>query len=127
MRIRVAKFLLLLFLVQSTQFGEVLKTPLLITHFIQHKNLYPETTVLGFLKMHYFDKTVIDADYAQDMQLPFKTVDTHFLLLQLSLPPLTVQLVTVFCYVSANKLSNKSLAKPSSFQVEIFQPPKSVA
>jgi hypothetical protein len=124
MKIRVAKFLLFIFLAQSTQFGEVLKAPLLVAHFIQHKHLYPETTVYGFIKMHYFDKTVIDADYAQDMQLPFKTINAHFFSMQLSLPPLLIQLERSPDYIIQDKLPVPVLGAPSAFSTDVFQPPK---
>ena len=124
MQLRISRFLLLIFLTQSTQFGELLKAPLLVAHYIQHKKLYPETTVYGFLKMHYIDKTIVDADYAQDMQLPFKTIDNHFLLIQLSLPPLLFQLVNLPKYILKNKLLMRVIDPPSFFPSKIFQPPK---
>lgn len=126
MKIRMAKFLLFIFMVQSTQFGEVLKVPLLVAHFIQHKHLYPDTTAYGFIKMHYFDKTVVDADYAQDMQLPFKTVDTHFLSLHLSLPPLFIRLAATANFVPKNNPPIHDFGVPSAYPSDFFQPPKAV-
>ncbi len=127
MQLRIARFLLFLVLVQSIQFGEILKAPLLVAHFIQHIKLYPKTTVYGFIKMHYIDKTVVDADYAQDMQLPFKTVDHHLLAMQLSLPPLIIQMVKLSNHIVKTKLPSQVFDPPSSFPAKIFQPPKQVS
>jgi hypothetical protein len=126
MQIRIARVLLFIFLTQSTQFGEVFKAPLLVAHYIQHKKLYPKTTVYSFVKMHYIDKTVVDADYAQDMQLPFKTIDNHFLSMQLSLPPLIFQLIKIPDYIITSKLPIQAFDPLSFFPAKIFQPPKLV-
>lgn len=124
MRIKIARYLLIFFLAQSTQLGEVFKAPLLIVHFFQHKRLYPGTTVYGFIKMHYIDKTVIDADYAQDMQLPFKAIDNHFLTIQLSLPPAFIKINTSISPHKNIKLLNPPADYACSVINKIFQPPK---
>jgi hypothetical protein len=72
-----AIFLVLLYLLGATNACQVLKLPLLVTHFIKHKNESPYITLGSFFKMHYIDPQPFDADYDQDMQLPFKkTPDT---------------------------------------------------
>ncbi|MDF2430778.1 MAG: hypothetical protein JWP44_409 [Mucilaginibacter sp.] len=124
MRIKIARLLLIFFLAQSTQLGEVFKAPLLFVHFFQHKKLYPETTVYGFIKMHYIDKTVIDADYAQDMQLPFKAIDNHFLTIQLSLPPAFIKINTSISSCNNIKILYPPNAYACSVINKIFQPPK---
>jgi hypothetical protein len=57
----------------ATNACQLLKMPLLVTHYVKHKSESPFMTLRSFIKMHYIDPQPFDADYAQDMQLPFKT------------------------------------------------------
>ena len=62
--------LLSLYLVSTTELYQLLKMPLLIEHYIQHKNLNSKISFAAFLKAHY-DHPVKDNDYSQDQKLPF--------------------------------------------------------
>ena len=62
--------LLSLYLLSTTELNQLLKLPVLIEHYVEHKNLNPEMTLLAFFKMHY-DHPVKDADYKTDRKLPF--------------------------------------------------------
>lgn len=68
-------FLLSIYLFGTTEAYQALKLPMLIEHYVKHKHENPRLTLIGFLKLHYSGKTVFDADYQQDMRLPFKTQD----------------------------------------------------
>lgn len=125
MRYQLTRFLLVLFLLQSTELGEFLKFPLLLQHYNQHVHLHPGTTVIGFLKMHYFDKTVVDEDYAQDMQLPFKTLDNHNLNILLSMPPPAIGIARLHPFYLEPKTVYFSAFVPHNFPGQVFQPPKS--
>ncbi len=74
MKKTVTILLLAIYLFGSTQAGQLLKLPLLVTHYVQHKAENPQISFLAFLKIHYVDPQPYDADYQQDMQLPFKTL-----------------------------------------------------
>lgn len=125
MQKKIAKFLLLLFLMQTTQLGEFGKLPLLVTHYLQHKSLYPHTTMVGFFKMHYIDKTIVDADYAQDMQLPFKTASNYNLNIPIGLPPEKITLKQVV-YLQINPPKGETETKIClGAKKIIFQPPQS--
>jgi hypothetical protein len=67
-----------IYLFGATDASQLLKLPLLISHYITHKKENPTTTVASFFKMHYVDPQPYDADYSQDMQLPFKTAPNAF-------------------------------------------------
>jgi hypothetical protein len=58
----------------ATNACQLLKLPLLVSHYIKHKKESPYITFGSFFKMHYIDPQPMDADYNEDMQLPFKTV-----------------------------------------------------
>lgn len=73
MKVKIATLLLITYLLGATNACQLLKFPLLVSHFIKHKEESSEITLASFLKMHYVDPQPMDADYDQDMQLPFKT------------------------------------------------------
>ena len=66
----VSILLLSLYLLSTTELNQLLKLPVLIEHYVEHKNLNPEMTLLAFFKMHY-DHPVKDVDYKTDRKLPF--------------------------------------------------------
>jgi len=127
MQKRIARLFLLIFLVQITQLGEFARLPLLVQHYMQHKHLYQETTIYGFFKMHYLDKTVVDADYAEDMQLPFKTVHMHCFSLQMSMPQGILTLNKVFYPLIKEKITDQRFILPNSSLSSIFKPPRAVS
>jgi hypothetical protein len=67
-----------IYLFGATDASQLLKLPLLVSHYIKHKKENPYTTLGSFFKMHYVDPQPYDADYTQDMQLPFKTLPNAF-------------------------------------------------
>ncbi len=72
-------FLLLTFLNANTAFGEVLKLPMLIHHFVEHAQ-GGNDSVLDFLAKHYKDKNGHNHQNSPNdhEKLPFKTADGHF-------------------------------------------------
>ena len=62
--------LLSLFLVSTTELYQLLKMPVLVEHFLEHKVKNRDITFIDFIKMHYNDP-VKDADYTTDQKLPF--------------------------------------------------------
>jgi hypothetical protein len=50
-----------------------MKFPLFIKHFIEHKNKDAQLSLADFIEMHYAESDVKDANYDEDMKLPFKT------------------------------------------------------
>jgi hypothetical protein len=126
MKKRIARLFLLIFLMQMTQLGEFARLPLLVQHYVQHKHLHPETTIYSFFKMHYLDKTVVDADYNQDMQLPFKTVHLHFSF-QMSMPQSVQTLSEVFYPLIEEKITSQRFILPHSILSSIFKPPRAIS
>lgn len=65
-------FILFAFLCSSTEFVELLKMPILVQHFKEHKALEPEITFNNFIFDHYWsDVPHTDNDEDRDRQLPF--------------------------------------------------------
>lgn len=58
-----------------TEFHQLLKIPALVEHYVEHHQEDPSLSLLGFLKMHYPGKFLVDDDYSKDQQLPFRSSD----------------------------------------------------
>lgn len=73
---QITGFLLLgIYLAVASPLQELLKLPVLLEHFQEHLREKPQTSVLGFVILHYFSGSPHDSDYERDMQLPFKTLE----------------------------------------------------
>jgi hypothetical protein len=120
-------FLLSLYLISLTELSQLIKLPMLVEHYSEHKEKNKNLSVLDFLYMHYSQNNVKDADYDKDMKLPFKSPNT--LLSSLEIAPVL--------FASENLLlkpipsdskqytlySEKHLS--SAYLASIWQPPKS--
>jgi hypothetical protein len=49
--------------------------PILIQHFVEHRQRDPHISLLAFLNEHYVHQYIRDADYQRDNQLPFRHSD----------------------------------------------------
>jgi hypothetical protein len=59
------------YLLSSTELHELFRLPLFVEHFIVH-NQQQDISLKDFIVLHYFSGDIRDADYADDMKLPFK-------------------------------------------------------
>lgn len=57
----------------NTDLLQLVKLPLLVEHYHEHKQWDPNISFLTFMYMHYFEDDVKYADQARDMEMPFKT------------------------------------------------------
>lgn len=73
MRKIAAIFFLVLFTSSTTQAGQLLKLPLLVTHFLEHLRDGRSHSLVDFLKEHYIDHHTTDNDSNEDAKLPFKS------------------------------------------------------
>lgn len=69
----IAILFLTVYVFSATEFNQLLKLPLLVEHYIEHKEENKLITFLEFLHMHYSTAHAKDADYNKDMKLPFKS------------------------------------------------------
>jgi len=75
MQRKVAFILLLILLLNNTTICQLLKLPVLVAHFMEHKQLNAGISFTEFLSMHYWGTDMDDHDEDRDQQLPFKTVN----------------------------------------------------
>ena len=120
-------FFFLIFLFGSTEAYQLLKLPLLVQHYIQHRAEDPGISFIAFLKIHYNKKLVIDDDWQQDQQLPFKTQQSAnaFMFGFVSMPshPISFQNISYPFIEKIFRLEDKSEYSYTLLQ-DIFQPPK---
>ncbi|MBK9686343.1 MAG: hypothetical protein IPO65_00765 [Saprospiraceae bacterium] len=125
MRQTIAKSMLCIFLLAATPMGELLKLPLLVHHLVTHLEEEPEMSLAEFFKMHYNQGIVIDEDYHQDMQLPFKSVPSNicFILGDIHGLPL-MEMTPMPGKIGKEKIRVITPDLPSSFLSRIWQPPR---
>ena len=70
-----ARLLVFLCIISFTPMKEVIKSPLIVIHYLDHLDESPEMTWDEFYFLHYTIDIHFDDDYAQDRQLPFKTFE----------------------------------------------------
>lgn len=76
-------FLITLYLLSTTELYQLAKMPVLVQHYIEHKQLNPEMPVMAFISAHYAHPAK-DKDAGTDRKLPFvmhaKTLSLVFVL-----------------------------------------------
>lgn len=125
MRKPVAILFAAIYLFGTTEASQLLKLPVLVQHYVEHKTLNKSITFARFLEMHYLGKDEPDNDYQRDMQLPFKTIDACCMIAVNSLPPQRVQITVVEIpeipvHKTATNDAFRHLYSPGS----VFQPPR---
>lgn len=126
MKRKISILILAVYLLGATDAYQLLKLPLFVHHFIIHHEENPNLSLAGFIKIHYLDPVVIDDDYAQDMQLPFKTHETDCCFISAVTMPL--QKISIEAPALPLSLITYSSIVPNRYyyqpMVNIFQPPK---
>jgi len=109
----------------ATDAYQLLKLPLLVSHYVEHLEQNPDISFLKFLKMHYSGEITIDADYQEEMQLPFKTHDTDCCLTGVTEVPACIEIGTKITENPVKKHHPANDNIPSSWYLfSVFQPPK---
>lgn len=113
--------MLVLHLGLFTEMNELLRLPLLVEHYLEHRSQVPEMSFVQFLAMHY--KTDVAHD-ATDMELPFKQCDHSVTIPTFTMAEQQFDLGTIVPSGSRKFYSNYSSFIPSTGPNEIFQPPR---
>jgi len=116
-----------IYLLATTELGQLLKFPAFIDHYKEHKSKNKELTLVDFLMIHYSHGTVKDADYEKDMKLPFKTTsENSFSIIAIASTPQTLNITVqdlIFFEPRKQYFGNEYFI-PMSFFSNIWQPPK---
>lgn len=70
-----AIFFLTVILVSQTPLQQVLRIPLLISHFQEHNSIQKNISFIDFFRIHYLSGHPEDDDFDRDEQLPFRSAD----------------------------------------------------
>ena len=126
MKASISKFLIIVYLFSATEASQLLKLPLLFSHFIEHQQKDPSMSFGGFLYHHYAIEHGDDGDAATDSKLPFKSHDhccsfvfpiSIFHTIQLSqIKTLIIEKKNIFFASSGNIIS--------AYLASIWQPPR---
>lgn len=126
MRKFTAILILTAYLFSTTELHQLLKLPVIFEHYYEHKQLNKAISFLDFLDMHYMHGSPLSSDYAEDMQLPFKTLDKC---LGTTIPVIVPQNINIAIHLPVQiKKERRFIMQdefmPSSYLSRIWQPPK---
>jgi len=117
-------FLVIICVLSYTEFGQVLKLPILIAHFNEHNAGYHKLKVWDYIKEHYNNDDNVPADHERDMQLPFKTSHTCQANLVLYAPSQPENEVELCVEPLTDFLPGNEEYPSDVFAGTIFQPPR---
>ncbi|HAN39044.1 MAG TPA: hypothetical protein DCQ29_09100 [Chitinophagaceae bacterium] len=111
----------------GTELRELCKLPLLVQHFKEHRQENPTMSLMAFLKLHYLEVQQKDADFQQDMELPFKAQHVDWCHIPLPLPNSTDHCIDM---LNTNGIAQAYLSPLDDAIPEchpffsVFQPPR---
>ena len=113
-------------MLSTTQLSELLKLPILIEHFIEHKQENKDLSFFRFLDIHYAHGNPKDADYDTDMKLPFKTLSNSNItsVCFCSQIPYFKHNTIVHFKTGKQQFFDYSFTYSSTFLSSIWQPPR---
>lgn len=112
---------LVLYINSNTEFHEMLRLPILLEHYSQHKQKVSDISFWDFLVMHYQSDVSHDSD---DNQLPFKDPGHSFTAPTLALPQPKMVLKESVILTKTDHACSYSETFIASHRSDIFQPPK---
>ena len=99
----------------------------MIQHFKIHKQEDPSTTFFKFIALHYFSGDPVDADYGEDMKLPFRDASHCLPAIQVvTVPdPNPVKINPPYSFSEAvDHIVKNDCSIPIAYLDAIFQPPR---
>jgi hypothetical protein len=123
----VSIILLSIYLISLTELSQLVKLPLLIEHFSEHKQKDGHMSFWKFLQIHYSQNKLNDADYEKDMKLPFKSHDGCINSIVSESVPTSYYFISskpVFSHSNSYSSYTEQFLT-SAYLTSIWQPPKS--
>jgi hypothetical protein len=123
----VSYFFIIAYLFTFSETKQLLKFPKLIEHYYSHTKKDNNVTIFSFLKAHYIEDHGKDADYKEDMKLPFKSHDNqcHSTNYTTTTPPKQFEFSFENLNFSSSIKANFGYIEPitSNNKESIFRPP----
>jgi hypothetical protein len=128
MKKHIALILLSFYLFSATPLHELLKFPMLVQHFMEHKAQNNQLSFFSFLEMHYASGSSHDVSKGHDMKLPFKSCHCshHTVILHCTLAflPNLCSTEPVFTTKTKQRIARYQFVFSAGSQCAIWQPPK---
>jgi hypothetical protein len=121
MRTGITIFFLILMVSSQTPVGQLFKIPLLIEHFMDHKQRDP-LSLFGFIAEHYTSGHTGDADQREDEQLPFKNISVNPVVH--AIVPGAIRSTALVIVPAEKKMMLKDSYAPQQHLASIFHPPR---
>lgn len=120
--------ILVIYMISCTEFDQLLRVPLLVTHFVEHK-LENNTISFGeFILIHYVEDYSFNGDYERDMDLPFKSLDGNSIQVVASIPSNGFYLKAKPIYTNEGKFTLfEECFINNAYLSSIWQPPKELS
>jgi len=125
MKTLAATFLLTVYLLASTEAGQLLKLPAIYQHFTEHRKAEPATDFFSFLAMHYGNDHAHHGKHpSKHQQLPFKS-GRHLPVMATAAPAFLPSKIagTPEPVIVINPFTCHADLRAGTFQ-DIFQPPR---
>jgi len=108
----------------NSSFTEVFKIPKLISHFSYHNQLDSKIGIIDFICMHYLGQDIDDDDSEQDMELPFKKINSSTSI-QTGIPVYSSGLMKVrFFFLDPGKITTQITGHSNPAPGCLFRPPR---
>jgi hypothetical protein len=116
--------LLLIFSLSGTEFGQLLRLPLLVNHYLEHKIEHSDLSIGDFLLIHYSQQHQ-DGANEEDRQLPFKSHLECAKLFSIASPfPNSVNLLIPLTPEGSMNMPSASTPLSAGVRTMIWQPPR---
>ena len=102
---------------------QLVKLPILVQHYQEHRQRDQSVDLLDFLSMHYWGKDINDNDQEKDNQLPFKAFNKETLE-HFSTPVKTFALKSVIYFFKSTFLLTGETYLPDPKLAALFRPPR---
>lgn len=129
MKKSLAILILSVYVVSTTELIQLLKLPVLVEHYLEHRERDSHISFSDFIGMHYTSEDSHDADYDQDMKLPFKSHHCCTVFSSGAFIAVT-ESFDLTIHIQPGSLVHHPLPSinlPSGIQSGIWQPPKQLS
>ena len=115
------------YLFSATELHELLKLPILVAHFEEHRSENKELSLIDFLAEHYGGANELDQDWQKDSKLPFKTFQSDFSHVHFIEPQSAPYIPSFFSeWISSLLRAPNQDSLPDDRSNNIWHPPKDI-
>ena len=117
-----AIFFLFSYLSSTTEFGQLLKTPILFSHFVEHTT--DDNMSFWEYLVHHYGGHEPDADWATDMKLPFMQHSDVLSIMVVTTKPVAIPKSPISPLWAKQFVLYRDQLIPPSYTEAVWQPPK---